>query len=223
MLTPILWVVALLAVCDWLAVWRGWRRVRWVTKPGTLLALIIWFTTLCNWHHGLFWFGLALVFSLGGDIFLLLPERYFLFGLVSFFLAHVSYTVGLNLTPPPFRWEVVAAALVIISIAIAVGFRIVRKVMSRTDGSRLAPAVAAYIIVISLMVLSALLTLFKPQWPLRAALFCVVGAGLFWVSDTILGMDRFVRPFRLSPLAVMITYHTGQAMLAAGAVMAMTT
>ena len=43
------------------------------------------------------WFVIALVFSLLGDIFLMLPSDKFVFGLGAFLLGHVAYTVGLNL------------------------------------------------------------------------------------------------------------------------------
>ncbi len=74
MLTGLFWGMLLMAGADWLAAWRGWRRVRWVTKPGTLLLLIAWFSQVGGWQGNLFWFGLGLVFSLLGDIFLQLPE-----------------------------------------------------------------------------------------------------------------------------------------------------
>ena len=44
------------------------------------------------------WFGIALVLSLLGDIFLLFPFRLFIAGLVAFSLAQIFYIIGLNST-----------------------------------------------------------------------------------------------------------------------------
>ena len=43
-----------------------------------------------------------------------------------------------------------------------------------------------------------------------------VGATVFAASDSILAVDRFVRPFPWAPVAVMVTYHVGQALIVAG-------
>ena len=42
------WLIAMVsfAVMDWAAVARGWRFVRYVTKPAALLALMVWFWQL---------------------------------------------------------------------------------------------------------------------------------------------------------------------------------
>ena len=65
----------------------------------------------------------------------------------------------------------------------------------------LAVPVAAYITVISLMVASAVGT---GIW------IAVLGAALFYVSDGVIGLTRFVRDFPQSRLVVMTTYHLGQ-------------
>jgi uncharacterized membrane protein YhhN len=39
------------------------------------------------------------------------------------------------------------------------------------------------------------------------------GAGLFFVSDTVLAWNRFVRPLGRGPVAVIVTYHLAQALL----------
>ena len=39
----------------------------------------------------------------------------------------------------------------------------------------------------------------------------MMGATLFFVSDALLGWNRFVRPLRWAPVGIMTTYHLGQA------------
>ena len=42
------------------------------------------------------WFVAALVLSLVGDVFLMLPQDLFVFGLGSFLLGHIAYIVGMH-------------------------------------------------------------------------------------------------------------------------------
>ena len=74
--------------------------------------------------------------------------------------------------------------------------------------------VAIYALLISFMVCGAISTLFDHGFsPLRSALL-VAGASLFYVSDIILAVDKFRRPFRLSRLANLATYYGGQLLIA---------
>ena len=41
----------------------------------------------------------------------------------------------------------------------------------------------------------------------------MAGALTFYASDSLLGWNRFVRPFPHAHLAVMVTYHLGQLLL----------
>jgi hypothetical protein len=41
----------------------------------------------------------------------------------------------------------------------------------------------------------------------------VAGAALFYTSDALIGLGRFVRAWTWSPLAVIVTYHLGQGLL----------
>ena len=70
----------------------------YVCKPATLVFLIAVALALDPVHGDMrTWFVVALVLSLLGDIFLMLPSDRFVFGLGAFLLGHVAYTVGLNL------------------------------------------------------------------------------------------------------------------------------
>ena len=67
--------------------------------------------------------------------------------------------------------------------------------------------VAAYVLVISLMVAFAFGT---GRW------WAIVGALLFYVSDAFIGWSRFVASSRHQRLAIMTTYHLGQIGLVLG-------
>lgn len=220
--TSLLWLPFVIAALDWLAVARGWTRVQYLTKPGTMLALLLWMWAAGRAAPGgaapggWGWFLAAGAASLAGDVFLMLPREQFIPGLVSFLLAHVAYVVGLNQSPPPFN----LVALVLVFAVGMVAGRIYLRVKAGLAASghmRLHFPVLLYSTVISLMLISALFTLVRPEWPAFAALLVSAGAFLFFLSDTLLAWNRFVTPLPNARLKVRIPYHLGQITLVAGA------
>lgn len=192
-------VTVVLAVVDWVAVWRRLPVLRWFTKPGTMVALIVVAVLLDPADPAIrAWFVAALVLSLAGDVFLMLPEKWFVAGLGSFLLAHVAYVAGLLLA---FRsgWWLTAGLVLVAGFATWVGRKVLTAV-AEADSALVGPVVA-YIAVISAMVVVAFGT--GSGWAIAAAL-------LFYGSDSLLAWDRFVESLRLGPLAVMVTYHLAQ-------------
>lgn len=179
-----------LAVITWLAVAQDWKEAEYVTKPAAMVALILFAAT---GPHPSPWLGGALLLSLLGDIYLMLPANLFMAGLVAFLFAHLAYiadfdaTVGWRL----FWFVIVAAA------AAPLTRRVLRSV---TDDAVRAP-VAVYIGVLALMVASAI----AAGRPVAAA-----GALLFFASDALIGWDRFVQRLAWARVAIMATYHLGQ-------------
>ena len=114
MLTFWFYLTLILAVFQWLSRWFNWKKVYILTKPGTLISLIIWSLQISGWRGGMIWFGFALVFSLAGDILLMLPPRYFLSGLAAFLTAHVLYIIGLNPGLPRFNLPIFLTAAVLL-------------------------------------------------------------------------------------------------------------
>jgi uncharacterized membrane protein YhhN len=72
------------------------------------------------------------------------------------------------------------------------------------DQAGLVVPVAVYVVAIVTMVVLAV----NVGNPIAA-----VGAGLFLVSDTLLALNRFVRPLPHGSLAVHMTYHLAQGLL----------
>jgi uncharacterized membrane protein YhhN len=218
MLTLLFWLTILTALVDWIATWRGWRNVRWVSKPGTLLLLLAWFTQVGGWQGVLLLFGLALVFSLLGDILLHLPERYFVPGIGAFFIAQCFYIAAFNTQPLALYWPAVLPVIAVGGIFSLVIHQIQGGMQARNDTQMVMP-VTAYAVVLSLMWLSAISTLFRPGWQVVPAALVAAGAGLFFLSDTTIAYTRFVKPSRYGNILVMSTYHTGQMLITAGALM----
>lgn len=214
------WLALVLMAADWIATGLKANSVRLVTKPGALAALILWFSTQGGWHGALLWFGLGLVFSLLGDIFLLRPDRAFLAGLAAFLLGHVFYIIGFN--SRPFVWSpaMLLPLAGILLISFLIGQSILRGLKRGKTFSRMKAPVLAYMTAISLMVLSAWICFFRPDWSIQGATLSSLGAVSFLASDSILASDRFVRQRRWAGVALMITYHLGQVLIASGALLA---
>jgi uncharacterized membrane protein YhhN len=198
-------VAAAAAVTDWWAVATGRRAVIHVAKPATLAALIGVALALEPFDAAVrTWMVAGLALSLVGDVLLMLPERWFAGGLAAFLGAHVTYIIGLQLAHTSWTGAAVGLAVVLVGGA-TLGRRIVAEVAAGSQQAVTRPVVA-YLVVISAMVVSAFGT---------AAATAIGGALLFYASDATLASNRFVEPRRWGPLAVIVTYHLGQAGLVA--------
>jgi uncharacterized membrane protein YhhN len=191
-------IAAVFAVGNWIAVATRRKPLEYLCKPATLVFLIAVALALDPVHRDMrVWFVAALVFSLAGDIFLMLPGDLFVFGLGAFLVGHLAYTVGLNLHTDG-NW---LFTLPIVVIAALLATRLVRGIRRSGEDALLGPVIA-YVIVIGAMVVSAVAS---------GNALAAVGALLFMGSDALIGETRFVHPHRGAGVAIMVTYHLGQA------------
>jgi uncharacterized membrane protein YhhN len=211
-----LFLALIIAVLDWIAVARKWKRIEYFAKPATMLALLAWLGVNNGFQGSMLWFTLGLLFSLGGDIFLMLPREQFILGLVSFLIAHICYLIGFNSANPVYN----AASLILLVVVMFTGYLVYRRValgLQASGQSKLKLPVLVYSIVISLMLFSALSTLIQPDWRIYAAVFASSGALLFFISDTTLALNKFVSPIPNARVITMVTYHLGQILIVLGA------
>ncbi len=217
------WVVVLaVAVLDWVAVARGWKKTEYIAKPITMVLLFGWLALAGGFGATpLVCFGLGIFLSLAGDVFLMVSyarasNRWFMLGLAAFLLAHVAYIIGLN-TPlgniSPL-WAIGIGFILAMTAA-----RLLRRILAgvREKGLRqMVVPVVAYGMVITLMLLSAILTLYRLDWKTSAAGLVSLGASLFYFSDIILAWNRYVTPIKNGRVMNMAAYHLGQIALVAG-------
>ena len=201
----VLSLTAVVAVLDWLAVGTERRALEYVLKPLVMVGLVVTALTLDTPDDAVrVAVVVALVLSLAGDVFLMVPRDLFVAGLASFLAAHVAYVVAMVVLGAAGGGLLVG--LVLVGLAIAVlGVRILQG--ARAADPALVGPVALYLAVISIMVAAAAGT---------GMVVVVLGAVSFYVSDAVLGWTRFVTPFRHSRVVVMATYHVGQALLVVG-------
>jgi uncharacterized membrane protein YhhN len=207
------WVVfAVAAMTNWWGVATARRPVVLIAKPAALIALIgVAIAGGSTETTPGRWLLLSLALCLAGDVFLLsTTERAFIGGLSSFLLGHLGYVVvfvTLGLSEP--AWGLIGAMAL---IAVLIATRHVIPAAGREGGAFLAGAVSAYMVVIGAMVVTAWMT---GEWLIG------LGAVTFMVSDSVLAVAKFVRRRRHADLAVMVTYHLGQALIVAGVLGAM--
>lgn len=189
-----------------IAIAAGGDQLVAATKPLLMPALLIALLLGLPARRSilLVWGGLALVFSWLGDVLLQSPgDIGFLIGMGAFGLAHLAY-IALNLGPLRTRrapwWGIAVAALWWISLV---------TLLAPNLGGLLVP-VAVYGLVLGTAAAAALGT----------SRLIATGAGVFLVSDTLLGLDRFLPGFSFGAvdLLIMFTYCLGQGLIIAGVV-----
>lgn len=204
----------LFAIGDWISRARDSKPLEYVCKPAALVALVVAAASLdptAGLDTRRAWFVAALVLSLAGDVFLMFDDHatrrrgpdLFVFGLGSFLLAHVCYVIGFWADDAPTGVAFAIAAVVVLVVVVPIAMRVVSALRSEPE---LRVPVTLYIAVISLMLASALAT---------KNVLAAVGASLFVASDTMIAWNRFVKPFAWASVAIMVTYHLGQAGLVA--------
>lgn len=197
----LLGLAALLAAGDWVAVARGDKRLEYLCKPATIVALIAVAAVVrpaVPAQQG--WWLVALGLGLVGDILLMVPGDRFAAGLAAFLLGHIAYILGFHAAGvAPTRALVYLALL---ALPIAVGLRpVIRGAITAGQRELLAP-ILLYSLVIGAMAASALAGHSAPAG---------AGALLFVLSDGLIAYRRFVTRRPWMPVAVIVTYHLGQA------------
>jgi alkenylglycerophosphocholine/alkenylglycerophosphoethanolamine hydrolase len=144
-------------------------------------------------------FVIALILSLIGDVVLMLDEAPFIAGLASFLLAHLFYIAGIAQVDLSAGAALVAVAVIAGPLAL-IGPRLIRAVAANKIVA-LTAGVIVYASVISILVVVAVST---TQWLVIAA------AVTFYLSDALLGWDRFVEPIPHGKFFVHCTYHIAQ-------------
>jgi len=173
--------------------------VEYVCKPAVMIALVGVAVALHPMDADRrVWFLAALVLSMLGDVFLMLPRDLFVPGLASFLLAHVAYVVGFRIDgASAAAWAVAACGVLAVDVVVG---RPVLTAVHRRHPDLMVPVVA-YMLVISAMVSAAVVTMVA---------LAVAGAVLFFASDTLIAWNRFVEPRPWMPVAIIVTYHLGQ-------------
>jgi uncharacterized membrane protein YhhN len=190
------------------AEYRGPRRNVYIFKPLTV-AFIITLALQSQPSPYKYLIVAGLLFSLAGDIFLMLPGDRFIPGLVSFLIAHLFYIAAFTLDGGYHPSLPAAIAL------LAYGSIMLRLLLPALGKMRL--PVTVYMLVILLMVWQAS-NRWINDWT-NASLSAFAGACLFAVSDSLLAVNRFRRSFKSAQFLILTTYFAAQWLIALSVVL----
>jgi len=185
------------------AILRHDKRLEYATKPTVMVLLIavaLLLHPVSQAERALFVVAVAL--GPAGDVFLMLRRDFLIAGLLAFLAGHVAYIVGFRFGGFELAGLVVGAVIVTVTAALAL-----RRVLAALDTggrARLKAPVVAYVVVISLMTVSATAS---------GSLVAAVGGILFLYSDLLFSWYRFVRPLSWGQPLNIVMYQSGQALL----------
>lgn len=194
------------------AILLGWVQLDQFTKP-LLMPILIYYLLLSA--SGVISLprlltAVALIFSWIGDVVLMFDNgrNFFLAGLGAFLIAQLTYAYALSkasFKKITFEWKPILPLLLY-------GFLLLLALV-RNSGN-LAPAITIYGICILIMLSVARLR----RWGTNTESykFAFIGAFLFVISDSILGLNRFVYNIPVGDFFVMATYIPAQYYLVRG-------
>ncbi len=215
-----LWLVLafIFALLEWLSVWKGWLRMEYFSKPAVMVCLFLWLYSSTGLQGYTFWFGWGILFSLAGDVLLMVSlDRMFLFGLVAFLLTHISYILGFREGwTNPTAWSLILMIVILVNSQRLLR-RIIRAMRAKGQNALVGPVIV-YGLVISLMLYAGMSTIYDPAWKTNAALLVSLGAFSFYISDLILAWNKFVSPVKNASILNIAAYHLGQIGLIAGVI-----
>lgn len=185
--------------------------LKMVLKPA-IVGSLIWLVLHSGAKPG--WLLTALIFSLAGDVLLMLPgeqSSFFLAGLTAFLAAHIAY-IRLFLSqidPRKFSRNIWPVSLIFL-----IGYTyLILRILVPSLGELLLP-VMVYVAVILTMAFLALNR--YRQVPGRSFYYVAIGALLFVLSDSILALNRFHSPLPHAGFLIMSTYSMAQFALVEG-------
>ena len=207
MLVAILTVLAFFsAVLTILSAYQKRHLTHYLFKPLTIVLIIV-IALLSQNPVSPFYKQLiiaGLIFSLAGDIFLMLPDDRFIPGLVSFLAAHVFYIVA-------FTGESGRA----LSFWTLIPFLIYGSLMMRLLwphlGKMRLPVLIYMLVILAMGWTAAGRRLLTEQ---EGSLLAFLGAVLFIASDSLLAVDKFKGRFRSAQLLILSTSFTAQWLIA---------
>lgn len=201
-------LIALIALSTLLTIIGKYRsrRLLYLFKPlsiGLIIGLA-WLTGAAQ-PDRYFWLILAgLVFSAAGDVFLMLPRDRFVAGLLSFLVAHLLYIAA-------FCQPAGLLAAPLLALPYLAGAAVLLFVLLPRVG-RLALPVIVYGLTLAVMGWQA-----ASRWDAlqdSASLYAMLGAALFMLSDSVLALNRFVKPFAAAEAVLLSTYFAAQTLIA---------
>lgn len=203
----------LLAILDILCITFNKQPIHSFIKPLLMPVLIL--LVFSNKHHSnKGWIIAGLIFSFVGDVLLLFDQNnslFFILGLAAFLITHICYIVWLLkiksgqqslLSKQPWLAAIVVAYCVGLVYILYPGL------------GDLKMPVMIYAVVIGCMLLCSMHVFYKVGAAANG--YLIAGALLFVLSDSILAISKFLSPFLMSNVLIMLTYCAAQFFIVRG-------
>lgn len=212
----ILLFFVLLLVVDLIAVYSGNEAIRYFSKSLLMPLLIGFFIFSTKGFTSSLkkWIILALTFSWAGDVLLMFDERdefFFIAGLVAFLWAHIWYVFFFN---GVIKTEKIGSKA-FISLPGLIYLSVLTSIIKPSSLGIMKWPVIIYGSILLLMLTGSLYMAFVKRK--FVGLFCIAGAALFVISDSILAVNKFTSPIENAGLFVMSAYGIAQLLLTLGA------
>jgi uncharacterized membrane protein YhhN len=184
----------------------GPKVVHYIFKPLTMIFIILIPLQngypLSQFYKYLIIAGL--IFSLGGDVFLMLPKDKFVLGVLSFLIAHLFYITA-------FIVEGTHSLSLFYLLPFLLYGVIMLSILLPGLGKMKVP-VLVYMLALMVMAWQALSRWAGSELP--GSLSAFVGSLFFVASDSILAIDRFRKSFPSAHLYILLTYFVAQWLIA---------
>lgn len=194
-------VFLIVAITDVYAVITQNKNLEMIFKPLLMTTLAVVY--LVSVEKPSFWVLSALFFSFWGDVFLLNKEKFFVFGLASFLLAHVIYIkIVTDLLHKELTTKMITSAIPFVVLFIGL-----LSLIYVNLGEMLVPVIV-YGITISTFGTAALLH--YRQGKSTSSSWLLLGAILFIASDSLIALNNFYTPKRLFDISIIVLYIVAQ-------------
>jgi len=192
----------------------------YICKPALMIILSSWFFFNSRRVGDRFTLLIqaGLLFSLIGDVALMFDHKdpfNFLIGLGAFMLAQLCYALAFaqNISDAGPGGNILVPVVLSAGV-MAYGFFFAYDLMPYVDDVVALPVII-YACAISLMGIGAVCRFSRTY--MRSFILVLLGSVLFIASDSILAVNRFMKPLDHAQWSVMLTYGLGQFLIAAGA------
>ncbi len=168
------------------------RTISFVQNPNSIDLLIIF----------------ALIFGMSGDLFIIFDDK-FLFGLASFLIGHVLYITYFLLGD--IKLNIYAAIIIFVATSVTlVGMYFTKN---KEFNNKLIPPIIVYTLVLAFALVAAISYDLTKYSNLR---FFSIGLGLFFISDGLLSLDKFIKKFKFTYIFILLTYYLAQTFIVYG-------
>jgi len=198
---PLILLLSLLAT---VSKYKEWKIFHYITKPLAIISIILFLLTFYydSYIPGKVLILTGLIFSAFGDIFLMFKEKYFKVGLLAFLLAHVCFTLFF------IDGMLISKLINYYSLMIYILAGVLTYIITE-DAKKDKIIISIYVFALASMVAFSI-----PYYLSTGYISVLFASGLFMISDSILGYNRFKSKLKYAELIILPTYFAAQLLFA---------